>query len=566
MWRIVTLALFVPAAVAAKRAGSNRAMRPQSRRMQDPETYDESVQGYRKVPFKPIHHPIPHHGPPKTNYNVPIVKPPPVQYNPKPQPPYSCPTCPHLETYRIACRKADKLCCLDDDFIEDGEEEDIYPFEGLSCPATTADTDEILCTAFEQDSDLVKSGTRLLPSGSTTSTGDYTSNRYAAFAAIGSPGLCYNVYSGVKPGTELEISCSNSVIGNIQDVFSSLAQGASVMAGGDFVLNTAAIGTTDVGFGGSVIVMQDTTLLDLANAAQNIDVGLTTTFDGPGAFDGVCVFFGGPITLNGVVSTSALWDCNSAGSAYVYDSTDAGDITNQSGSVNVLSTATLQSFRDQYNAYMCSAYNQIQEVLEQSITTGAASESGNVLTVNCDSSGPGGACITNSISSSDLQDSTTISLSLNVFDTAIVPVTGTGALTFDAITCGASACDGLIFAFMEASSVTVLIDADNVATPFFPGIYFTAQSVTYQWVTATPTTDYPLVDSGIITAAGSTLTLSQMARSMENLLDGDDDWELQDVARYNVVFCDCACDPSDLPIKKEEKKCLKNIYGPHHKY
>eukprot|EP01068_Selenidium_serpulae_P010525 Selendium_serpulae@DN5484_c0_g1_i2.p1 len=557
MWRIVTLALFVPAAVAAKRAGSNRAMRPQSRRMQDPETYDESVQGYRKVPFKPIHHPIPHHGPPKTNYNVPIVKPPPVQYNPKPQPPYSCPTCPHLETYRIACRKADKLCCLDDDFIEDGEEEDIYPFEGLSCPATTADTDEILCTAFEQDSDLVKSGTRLLPSGSTTSTGDYTSNRYAAFAAIGSPGLCYNVYSGVKPGTELEISCSNSVIGNIQDVFSSLAQGASVMAGGDFVLNTDAIGVNPVGFGGSVIVMHDTTLLDLANDGQTINVAQVTLFDGPGAFDGVCVFFGGPITLNGG-TVDAAWVCNN-GIAYVTDSNDAGDITGQDGSVNVLSSAELQSFRDQYNAYMCSAFNQIQEAT----ATGSASEATNELTVTCDSSGPGGACITNRISASDLQDSTSIDLTLNTYDTAIVPVTGTGALTFTAINC--DDCDGLIFAFMEASSVTVLVDS-TVSNLFFPGIYFTAQSVTYQWAAAAPTTDYPLIDSGIITAAGSTLTLSQMARSMENLLDGNDDWELQDVAQYNVVFCDCACDPSDLPIKKEEKKCLKNIYGPHHKY
>eukprot|EP01068_Selenidium_serpulae_P018891 Selendium_serpulae@DN6494_c0_g2_i4.p1 len=221
MWRILTLALFAPAAIAAKRAASNRAIPWQPRRMKDAEPFS------RKAPYNIHPHTSEFHsaqqqyGPQSPSHNS--------QKVPYPE---KCPKCPPLKPVHTSCRKADELCCLDEEFIEEGEVKDTYPFEGATCPFLVyEETAFVICNAYSiVNPDFTKTTGTLIADGEDTTTTNYISHRSAAFAAIGNQGLCYNVYSNVVPGDILDTTCSSSTLGPVTDVLESLAMGTSIMA------------------------------------------------------------------------------------------------------------------------------------------------------------------------------------------------------------------------------------------------------------------------------------------------------------------------------------------------
>lgn len=451
--------------------------------------------------------------------------------------------CPYVEAYRIACRKADKVCCLPSTFTT--AVDDTFPFLQQTCPVTDAVTADNICAALDANSTFVEPGTRLLPAGQITTTGNWVSDRHAAIAAIGSADLCFNIYPHIMPGDVLQFSCENSFIGLSFDALSNLGQGASISTGGNLVIQANSGLAAPPNFLGAVIVLGDLTVLETPNA--NTGMASTTEFTGPGAFNNMGVLVGGQVTVVPAVSITV-----NNGDTFVSDAAFSGVFTN---GATVLSSGDIEMLRNQFDAYLCSAFNQILALDDNG--TPVFSVAGSMLELDCDGGGDG-LCVM-SITGFQLLFVSTITVTLNGYSSVLVRVRGGGTQSFTMPHCNAvGACGNALFVFTEADAVNLSATLNGALSPILPLFAPVATAVNMNWLD-----DVTLESAIIIAPSGSTITLSD-AGSMPIVTAVDDDLRLPDVTVYDVIFCSCACDPSDLPIHKEEKQCIKTPYGYGH--
>lgn len=463
----------------------------------------------------------------------------------------SCPVCPLLEFQHSLCPKADKDCCL---ATTASDMPDSYPFVGQSCPSGSAVSAAEVCAGLEANEALVAPGTRLLPAATISTTDSWEADRFAAVAAIGNAGLCFNVFTQVTPGQELGVTCDSPLVNDPTNALANLVSFASIATGGNVVIRATPTNAQNPSFDGAVIVLGDFTVLEAPVGVFNI--ANQGVFTGPDAFLNLGAVFGGEITFAEGVA-GVLLNVNNGGMAGIL----IGDGSNSqmfAQEPTVISAAELAMLRQQFDAYLCSAFNQITELSDNG--QAAFTNDGADLDLNCAGVPLGTICVI-SMTSDQLRGVETLTVTLSGNSGVLVKVSGSGNQYFEAPTCVASgACEDALFVFTEADGVNVVL-GDTNPPPIFPLFAPVASTIFVKWLGLGE-----VQASGFIARTGSTMTLTNGVSIDAIGQNSQFTWILPVLdSQYDVVLCTCACDTDALNVEVEDRQCLvKTGYENHH--
>eukprot|EP01068_Selenidium_serpulae_P009876 Selendium_serpulae@DN5343_c0_g1_i2.p1 len=441
--------------------------------------------------------------------------------------------CPVLEEVKTTCYQNYTSCCIDGTFQLPIEN---TPFAELSCPDGPALTAELVCLAvdIEEGMDVLEPGTLLLPAGmEDLELPVWESDRTSPVVVIGGPDLCLNIFPNVNVGDTLNYTpCGGNDA--FQDL-SEIAAGCSVVTLGDVVIDFGVASNT-ITFDGAWVSFGEVTI----NTAYMFLVGsLASLTSGPLA--GLSGAF-----LNEIVSTNVRQIITPETSARRAFDTDPGYFTVL---VDYLSFVEIQDAIQEYRRAMCSAFNQI---LEANVT-GIADVTAGTLHLDCNGGGYNELCVL-SLTETELMDATTITYTFNSYNSIVVKIirdsSGITAPTFVMPTCSDDiACRLIMFVFTETQYISARAEVGS-SDPFFSIFAPVANTILLDLSGVVDS----LQSVAFIAPEGSTTTLLNFNNNIGFFGFEQDVWLLPD-GDFKLIFCDCACDPEDLPITTVVRKC-----------
>eukprot|EP01068_Selenidium_serpulae_P019007 Selendium_serpulae@DN6501_c2_g2_i1.p1 len=270
-----------------------------------------------------------------------------------------------------------------------------------------------------------------------------------------------------------------------------------------------------------------------------------------GEFNGIGMVIGGNVTL----TSEFTGDLQLIGVGYVGNENDIAKFSAGGGFdlPNFASEDQVAEFRDAFDTYLCSSYNQLW-VTEDTCT--ATLDADGVLTISILTGGPGSLTATcfASVSLDTMSAAEEVVVDSEFIASGYVTVGlkvwGTGTAYLNSLECSGRTCSRFFIALMEADTVFAVNAPFDLVTLSLPIYAPVARSVNIDFV------DAEIFQAAVATARGSTLTFTGSFERTGNLAS-DFLWALDPLTSSVVVSCDCACDPNELPTEKETKQCLK---------
>eukprot|EP01068_Selenidium_serpulae_P016034 Selendium_serpulae@DN6260_c1_g3_i7.p1 len=460
-----------------------------------------------------------------------------------------CPICPTTSPVMFDCvldipeNELPPNCCVNlDESIE------VMPFSD-GCPSAWDDPVAV-CAALEQVMGLLNDGQKLIPGASIYIPDEpmWSAAEAGAIVAIANPSLCYVVHTDVQQFQQLSTTCSTS---SNPDALNYLLSGVAISSGGNLFHTLPNFPTSDSFFVsalGAVLIMGDY-ILGFARAGDasnpKTEFRIATIY---GSLEQIGFLLAGDIYMTPEPNLIFVIDTTVIEQAFV------SDPTNQAMYFELTGTALLQELTDPeatrttYNSRMCDAKDQIVEKMGGD---GTAILSGTDIQINCDGGTAGLACVTQ-LSADDLVEATNISqLNLNSWTSVVIEILGDGHIAYDSLTCGVANCNNVVFAFTQASGVTVNVQADDSGAAIFAPVCNNVNVFM-------PTGDTAGVGmfGGIATGRDCHLTYFH-----NRLIGGWEDadefiWGLSPLMTPKAIYCHCACSVADLTSAEFDRDCV----------